>query len=297
VVIERALEKLRKDKDGQSSRYTPQGETAMQRAGRHVGRRVGDQPIQRHTFPRLLLDRSVVASHRVLAFEAEGTEDAHADAAYRMLRTRLLHRMVGNNWTTLGITSPGAGEGKSLTALNLAINFARARAGDVFLLDVDLRSPSVCEYLGVDAPHDLAAYFAGSGNPHDVFFTIGVENLVIAGSSGPTEQASELLTSGRFEELLASIATLAADPIVLLDLPPLLVTDEALIIAPRVDAIALVVSEGRTRRDALERAKHLLEEFSFAGVILNRASESFGADSYYGYRDRYRDRSAGDSKA
>jgi len=286
MVIERALEKLKKAGDSRGSRYTPLTETALQRAGRRVGRRVGDTPIQRHQFPRLQINADLVAAYRVLVDDTSETENAQASAAYRILRTRLMHRMVSNNWTSLAITSPGAGEGKSLTTLNLALSFARGRSGDVFLLDLDLRSPSICQYLGVDPPHDLASYFAGSGSPNDVFFTIGVENLAIAGSSAPSERASDLIASARFEELLASIATLSADPVVLLDLPPLLVTDEALLVAPRVDAVALIVSEGLTRRDYLERAKQLLEEFAFAGVILNRASETFGADSYYGYRYR-----------
>lgn len=297
MVIERALEKLKQATDGRSGRFTPQAETALQRAGRRVGRRVGDTPIQRHAFPRLQIDMDLLASNRVLVPDSDEIENAGANAAFRMLRTRLMHRMRASNWASLAITSPGAGDGKSLTTLNLALSFARARSGDVFLLDLDLRNPSVCQYLGIDPPHDLAGYFSGSGSPTDVFFTIGVENLAIAGSSAPIEHASELLASERFEELLASISTLASEPIVLLDLPPLLVTDEALLVAPRVDAVALVVSEGRTRRDALQRARHLLEEFTFAGVIMNRASETFGADSYYGYGDRYRYRSNGESKA
>lgn len=297
MVIERALEKLKQASDGRSGRFTPQAETALQRAGRRVGRRVGDTPIQRHPFPRLQIDMDFVTSNRVLVHDTNETKDTRANAAYRMLRTRLMHRMHGNNWASLAITSPSAGDGKSLTTLNLALSVARARSGDVFLLDLDLRRPSICQYLGVDPPQDLAGYFAGSGTANDVFFTIGTENLSIAGSSAPTEHASDLVASGRFEELLASIANLSSDPLVLLDLPPLLVTDEALLVAPRVDAIALVVAEGRTRRDFLDRAKELLQEFSFAGVILNRASESFGADSYYDYGDRYRYRSTAAPKA
>jgi Mrp family chromosome partitioning ATPase len=287
VVIERALEKLKQSGEMRSGRYKPLTETALQRAGRQVGRRLGDGPVQRHQFPRLHIDTSFVASNRVLLQET--SEDAaSAHAAYRLTRARLMHRMHANNWTSLAVTSPSPGDGKSLTTLNLALSLARARSGDVILLDLDLRSPSVCQYLGVDPPHDLAGYFSGAGSPADVFFSIGIENLAIAGSSAPTEHASDLIASGRFEELLAAIANLSSDPIVLLDLPPLLVTDEALVVAPRVDAVALVIAEGRTRRDYLDRAKQLLEEFPLAGVILNRASESFGADRYYGYGDRYR---------
>jgi non-specific protein-tyrosine kinase len=288
VVIERALEKLKQAGEIRGvGRYKPLAETALQRAGRQVGRRMGDVPVQRHQFPRLQVDRNFVTSNRVLLDETADSEEASANAAYRLLRARLMHKMHGNNWTSLAITSASPGDGKSLTTLNLALTLARARSGDVILLDLDLRSPCICQYLGVDPPHDLASYFSGAGSPNDVFFTIGIENLAIAGSSAPTERASDLIASGRFEELLAAIASLSTDPIVLLDLPPLLVTDEALLVAPRVDAVAMVIAEGRTRRDYLDRAKHLLEEFPFAGVILNRASESFGADSYYGYGQRY----------
>jgi succinoglycan biosynthesis transport protein ExoP len=70
---------------------------------------------------------------------------------------------------------------------------------------------------------------------------------------------------------------------VLIDLPPLLVTDEALLVAPRVDATGLVVAQGRTRRESLSRARQLLNEFTFAGVILNCSTETVETDGYYGY--------------
>jgi Mrp family chromosome partitioning ATPase len=120
-----------------------------------------------------------------------------------------------------------------------------------------------------------------------VFFSIGVENLALAGAAAGTDQASELLASSRFEELLDYASSIAHAPIVLIDLPPVLVTDEALLVAPRVDATLLVVTEGRTRRDSLARAKELLVDFIVAGVVLNHASESFGADSDYDYGYRY----------
>lgn len=285
MVIERALEKLKKAADDRSSgRHAPLSETALQRAGRRVGRRVGDTPIHTQALPVLQIDRKLADANRVLVDSETVGANARASAAYRLLRTRLMHRMASSNWTSLALTSVGPGDGKSLTALNLALSLARGRSGNVILLDLDLRSPSICQYLGAQPTHDLSSYFAGAGNAHDVLFTIGIDNLVIAGSSAPVQRASDFIASGRFEELLATIATLSSDPIVLLDTPPLLVTDEALLIAPRVDAIALVVSEGVTRRAHLERAKQVLEEFSFAGVILNRATETFGADSYYGYR-------------
>ncbi|HEY6823375.1 MAG TPA: CpsD/CapB family tyrosine-protein kinase [Steroidobacteraceae bacterium] len=205
-------------------------------------------------------------------------------AAYRMVRTRLLHRCRSNGLKTIAITSPGAGEGKSVTALNLALSLARDPTVNVFLLDLDMRSPSMCKYLGVQPPVELLAYFTGSRTAAEVFFSLGPKNLALAGSLASTDAASELLGAGRLEALLSYINSLCPNAIILLDLPPVLVTDEALLLAPRVDATLLVVAEGRTRRDSLARAVTLLAEFKCIGVLLNRSSEHMGENYYYYYK-------------
>jgi len=244
------------------------------------------------SFRQIPIDRALAEENRVLLPNLGGAEVSSAAAGYRMLRTRFLHRLQSNHWVSLAITSPGPAEGKSLTALNLALSMARDKSCDVFLLDLDMRNPSICRYLGAQPERELVQYLSGKGSPADALFSIGVENLTLAGSVMPTDQASELVANPRLGELMGYIRSTAPNPVILIDLPPVLVTDEALLVAPRVDATVLVVSEGRTRRDSLLRAKQLLADFSFAGVILNRASDTFGADSYYGYGYRY-----GDTKA
>jgi Mrp family chromosome partitioning ATPase len=125
----------------------------------------------------------------------------------------------------------------------------------------------------------------GEAAPADVFFSIGPQNLAISGSLVSTELASELIGSGHVEALIEYIVGLGGRPIVLIDLPPVLVTDEALRVAPRVDATLLVVAEGGTRRDDLLRARTVLQDFPSAGVILNRGTERIGGGRYYyGYR-------------
>ncbi|WP_457818880.1 tyrosine-protein kinase family protein, partial [Staphylococcus aureus] len=59
------------------------------------------------------------------------------------------------NWTVLAVTSPGPGEGKSVTSINLALNFAREGSRSVYLIDLDMRHPTICRYLGIQPPHDL----------------------------------------------------------------------------------------------------------------------------------------------
>jgi len=119
----------------------------------------------------------------------------------------------------------------------------------------------------VTPPHELTVFFAGQAGAEGMFFSIWSGHLAIAGSTSTTGFASELLAGRRLEDLIDYIKSVADNPIVLIDLPPVLLTDEALLVAPRVDATLLVVAEGRTRRDCLVRAKALLTEFASAGVI------------------------------
>jgi protein-tyrosine kinase len=291
MVIERALEKLKQSqalaqtaKAGQP--YVPVAPAASASKRRSTRDRADAVTPRKLAFPQLQVDRALAERNRIAMPESRLAGNAHVGAAYRMVRTRLLHTVNTNNWTTLAITSPEAGEGKSLTAINLALNIARDRTTSVFLVDLDMRNPSVCRYLGVQPPRELTGFFAGQAGAEGMFFCIGPENLAIAGSTSTTGFASELLAGRRLEDLIDYIKGVADNPIVLIDLPPVLLTDEALLVAPRVDATLLVVSEGKTRRDSLVRAKALLADFTSAGVILNRSSENLGARGYdyaYGY--------------
>ena len=162
MVIERALEKLKQaqaQKAGQA--YAPVASSASASSAASLSRRRtrerADAPAPRKlAFPQLQVSPKLAEVNRVALPESRLAGNAHVGAAYRMVRTRLLHTMTTNNWTTLAITSPEAGEGKSLTALNLALNVARDRTTSVFLIDLDMRNPSICRYLGVQPPQELS---------------------------------------------------------------------------------------------------------------------------------------------
>lgn len=242
-----------------------------------------EQPLERIPARRLVMDLAVCRANRVLIDEA-GLRNGSAVAAYRILRTRLLQRARSKQWTTIGVTSAGVSDGKSLTTLNLGLSLARERNSEVVVLDLDMRNPSLCRYLGVPAPCQLLDYFEQRAPVQDVFFSIGVDKLLFAGGTETTEAASELLGTSSFEELKEYITRHTVNPIVLIDLPPLLHTDDALVIAPRVDAMLLVVGEGRTERAALGKALELLKDCTIAGMVLNCAIETTSPYDYgYGY--------------
>ena len=233
-------------------------------------------------FPELAIDGHGCTARRILISERGAHGNVGADASYRMLRTRVLQRMRANRWTTIGVTSPSQGDGKSLTTLNLALSIAREGNSNVFLLDLDMRNPTLCNSLGVVPPVDMNEYLAGDGQPEDLLFSIGIDNLLLAGSVTSTNRASELLATRGVEKLFSYIRSIAPQPLVLVDLPPVLATDDALVVAPMVDACLLVLAEGRSRRDSAAEAIAVLSEFQLAGIVLNRSRAAI-KDYHYNY--------------
>lgn len=231
--------------------------------------------------PLVPYDVATCIDNRLLVPENEKEARRGATPSYRQLRTRILQRARGSEWSVLALTSAGPGEGKSVTSLNLAFSLARDGNQDVFLIDCDMRNPSICRYLGVKPPREITDYFNGSLEAHELLFGVGIDRLAIAGGTVGTDSASELLANGRFEQLVAHVRSLSPAPLVLVDLPPVINTDDALVVAPRVDALVIVASEGVTRREDLEKTVDLLSEYPVAGVILNRTAETVGT-YYYG---------------
>jgi capsular exopolysaccharide synthesis family protein len=223
--------------------------------------------------------------HKVLVSDVQLREFPHADAAYRLVRSRVQQRLRRNNWVSLAIASPTPNDGKTITALNLAMSVAREKQRPVYLLDLDMRNPSVCAYLGLQDVRPLTDYFMGQATPEDVLVQTSVSHLVVAGNRNSIGGASEMLAGKRLEELLSYIRMRSPEAVVLIDLPPVNTTDEALVVAPRVDSLLIVVSEGKTQRQDLARTLATLNEFTIAGVIVNNSSESHaGKYEQYGAR-------------
>jgi len=219
--------------------------------------------------------------HRVLISDSQVREYPAADAAYRLLRSRLANRVKTNNWFSLAVASPTQGDGKTLTALNLAVSAAREKQRSIYLIDLDMRNPSVCKFLGIVDVRPLPDYFLGLAKPEDVLVQTSFPNLVVAGALGPNEGASELLAGPRFSDLISHIRLRSPDAFVIVDLPPVTMTDEALLVGSRVDAFLIVVSEGKTERKHLTQTLATLGEFTIAGVVVNCSTDSHTAGYKY----------------
>jgi Mrp family chromosome partitioning ATPase len=241
---------------------------------------VAPAPVAQLAYPKLPFDSAACDRNRVLIAIGPGSEHARAADSYRILRTRLRTRLGSDPSVSLGVVSAGPDEGKSLTAVNLALAVANEKRRNVFLLDLDLRNPSICKYLGITPTVELGRYLAQAAKADDVFFTIGLDNLIVAGGAFSHDNSSELLGGSALPELMAHIRSADPNALIIVDLPPLLQSADAMVVAPHLTSTVLVIGEGVTRRDNLDRAAEILQGMPVAGVVLNRSREAI--EDYYG---------------
>lgn len=198
-----------------------------------------------------------------------------AGHAYRMLRTQVLQRARTHGLSALGVISAVNGEGKTLTAVNLALSLAAEPNQTVLLLDLDLRRPAVARTLGLAAERGLESWFGGDQPTRNVCYGIeGVERLHVLPTMAPVIGSSEVLAGVATRKLFNELKGRDPGRLLIVDLPPVLLSDDALMVAPLLDAVVLVVHERRTRREDVVRVVELLGNTRIVGTVLNRSSES-----------------------
>jgi protein-tyrosine kinase len=205
-----------------------------------------------------------------------------AAEGYKMLRTQVMQRMQQRGWNTLAVLAPMAGDGATTVALNLAMAISADPTRSALLVDFNLRHPGMAAALGIPGEPGVEQCLIGDYRIEEVFVRLkGYEHLLLAPAAGPVAQSSELLGSERARKLVAELKTRHADRMVLFDLPPALASDDALSFAPLVDAVLLVIAEGRTRIEDVQRCFELLKNRPVVGTVLNCARS--GALAPYAY--------------
>lgn len=213
-----------------------------------------------------------------------------AAEAYKLLRTKLQFSFVDDHdCHIIGISSAMAGEGKSLSSVNLAYSLAQLDKR-VLLIDCDMRRPSLSAKLPIKKLPGLSNYLTRQVGMDEVIQTYGnadegsVFNVISAGRNPPNP--IELLNSGRMRKALDELR--GSYDYIILDLPPVGEVSDALVVSKLVDGILLVVRQNYCNRNLLSAA---VKQFSFVdtrilGVVMNCATEENGAyGKYYrGYR-------------
>ncbi len=256
--IKQALERARAERQGQPTSIPAQESLA------HV-------PAEEVTYSQtrnVEVSRITLRKNRVIT----GFDPCDFTDAYKMLRTQVLQRLNENDWNVLAVTSPGSGEGKSLTALNLAASMAMEIDHTVLLVDANLRHPSLHEHLGLPDGPGLNDYLTKDTSLSELLVhPKGIDHLTFLPAGAAMFNSAEMLNSPKMTHLVNELKNRYAGRIIVFDLPPVLSAADALAFAPYVDAALLVVEEGKTSRQEVENALNLLSSTNVLGTVLNKA--------------------------
>lgn len=188
---------------------------------------------------------------------------------YRAVRARISHREETMALRTLLVTSPGKGDGKSVTAANLALTMAQEFQRRVVLVDADFRTPSVHALFGLTGSPGLAELLAGEATLDEVAVYLPDYRLTIVPAGAAPHFPAELLGSAAMRRTLDALR--ARFDRVLFDMPAAMPLADASTLAPMADGVLMVVRGGVTLRPALDEAISVFDEAKIVGVVLNDA--------------------------
>jgi non-specific protein-tyrosine kinase len=212
------------------------------------------------------LDPGFIACNRCLAC----LDDVPEAEAYRVLRTQILQRRSDTGGNTIMVTSALPGEGKTITAINLAFTFAREFQHTVLLVDGDLKKQSIHKYLGCSGEKGLIDYLVDGAPVTELITWPGIEKMTLISGGRSFHESAEMLGSPRMKELISDMKGRYPERYVLFDVPPILTGADVLTLAPLVDYIIVVVQAGKTSMDEVKKAVQFLPKEKILGFVLNR---------------------------
>src|SRR5690606_11992968 len=159
---------------------------------------------------------------------------------YKIMRTRILQNLKRNGWNSFGVVSTKQGEGKTLTAINLAISISQETQYTVLLVDFDLRDPSIHNYFNCNVRYGVGDYLYDDKPIEDILFTPGIDGRVVLPCTRPIVNSSEALSSPKVSDLVEELKSRYSNRIVIFDLPALLSSDDVLAFSPYIESVLMV---------------------------------------------------------
>jgi protein-tyrosine kinase len=218
---------------------------------------------------------------------------SHTADQYRVIKRPLISNAMGKGASVLKhgnlimVTSALAGEGKSFTAVNLAMSIAAELDNTVMLVDADVARPSLLRMLNLPPSPGLLDVLKGNADMSNVLLRTSIEKLTLLPSGTPHPRATELLASDAMRLLLDDIAKRYPDRIIIFDSPPLLLTTEARVLATQVGQVVMVVQAEKTLRSDVQRALATIESCPVRMMLLNMSRSSSPVGDGYGYGHGY----------
>jgi len=232
-----------------------------------------------------------LASLGKLGFITPSTPKNQITEEYRRIKRPLLKRLGRSNDDSeglnnvLAVTSAMSGEGKTYSAINLAMSLAREKDRTVLLIDSDVVRHTAGELFRVpsNSPGLLDLLDDDTVEPSDVILRTNVERLSFLPAGRKNALASELLSSDTMMKLIADLSNRYPERIIVMDCPPIMQTTEAAILVDHAGQIVFVVSEEQTRQGVVVQALRLIDNEKKVGVLLNKSTTRFGHYDYYNY--------------
>jgi protein-tyrosine kinase len=229
-----------------------------------------------------------MGSLRAQGYLPEAGRDRHFADHYRRIKGPLIEKATAGitgaaDPRVIMITSALPGDGKTFTSINLALSMALERDISVLLVDCDVAKRHVSDVLGFKEESGLLdALVDESMDIESLVVQTNVHGLSILPSGRRAEATPELLSSNRMRQIVANLCASNPRRILLLDSPPLLITNEGRTLLKIAGQVALVVRAGHTPRQAVQDAIGLIEPQQAGGIVLNQVKVTRVA-SYYGY--------------
>lgn len=220
-----------------------------------------------------------VSNYSLVAFHKNNPKACEEYAKLKSVLLRVTSQGTFRN--TLIVTSTLRGEGKTLTALNLAITMAQEYDHTVLLVDTDLRNPSLHRFLGIEPRAGLVDCLRGKVDIEDVLIKTGIGKLVVLPGGQAVSDPVELLSSKKMKSILDELKNRYPDRYVIFDTPPVLNYADAQVLGAAADGVLFVVREGTAKLSQVKEALSNLRESEVLGVVYNDALAKTADDVNY----------------
>jgi len=270
--IEKAMEKAAQLREGSVS---PPGERK---------RTYNSEPAI-HIPPTIRTEQRIICDSPYLV----NLNDPHSPTAeeYRKLKSVMVKMTKGDDFfkNTLMVTSAVPHEGKTLTALNLAISLAQEFDNTVLLVDADLRRPSVQRYLNINRKIGFADSLLGETDIGETIIATGIGKLSVIPAGRAVPNPVELFTSQKMRDLMEEMKYRYNDRYIIFDTPPILPFAETRSLAHLVDGVLFVIKERLASQENIQEAVDALKGCELLGMVYNDAMLDNHDERYSYYRE------------
>jgi protein-tyrosine kinase len=218
----------------------------------------------------------------------EASKDRQFADQYRRIKRPLIEKALSGNDAggeprVIIVTSAVPGDGKTFTSINLAFSMALERDISILLVDSDVAKHHITDIFGLRQRKGLLDTLTDESlDPEQLVVPTSSRGLSILPAGTRVEGTAELVSSNRMRNIVTTLCARNPRRILLLDSPPLLITNEGRALVKIAGQVVLVVRAGETPRHAVQAAIDMIDEKQAGGVILNQVKVGF-TEGYYGY--------------